>query len=104
MKKQRGPERKEVQAPTRRALLKTSVASALGATALLSSSLISRSARADTCEVALYPRYYPTDAPLAPLTGKLVVITGASRGNGRATGLALHQLGATVIGTSRNVA
>jgi len=38
------------------------------------------------------------------LTGKLAVITGASRGNGRAVGEALSDLGVDVIGTSRNPA
>jgi NAD(P)-dependent dehydrogenase (short-subunit alcohol dehydrogenase family) len=38
------------------------------------------------------------------LSGKLAVITGASRGNGRAIGEALAALGVDVIGTSRNPA
>jgi NAD(P)-dependent dehydrogenase (short-subunit alcohol dehydrogenase family) len=38
------------------------------------------------------------------MTGKLAVITGASRGNGRAIGEALTALGVDVIGTSRDPA
>jgi NAD(P)-dependent dehydrogenase (short-subunit alcohol dehydrogenase family) len=54
----------------------------------------------------LDPRYYPVRnfAPEISLEGKLVIVTGASRGNGRAIGEALKALGADVIGTSRNPA
>jgi len=54
----------------------------------------------------LDPRYFPLRRfdPEISLAGKLAVITGASRGNGRAIGEALTALGVDVIGTSRNPA
>jgi NAD(P)-dependent dehydrogenase (short-subunit alcohol dehydrogenase family) len=54
----------------------------------------------------LAPRYYPLGRfqPEIDLRGKLAVITGASRGNGRAVGEALTALGVDVIGTSRHPA
>lgn len=54
----------------------------------------------------LDPRYYPVShfRPDLSFEGKLAVVTGASRGNGRAIGEALKALGAKVIGTSRNPA
>jgi NAD(P)-dependent dehydrogenase (short-subunit alcohol dehydrogenase family) len=54
----------------------------------------------------LDPEYYPLRnfKPQISLNGKLAVITGASRGNGRAIGETLLDLGARVIGTSRNPA
>lgn len=55
-------------------------------------------------DVTLAPRYYPRRnfRPDINLSGKLAVITGASRGNGRAIGEALAALGVDVIGTSRD--
>jgi len=52
----------------------------------------------------LDPIYYPVRyfRPDISLRGKLAVITGASRGNGRAVGEALRALGVDVIGTSRD--
>src|SRR6266576_6634745 len=57
-------------------------------------------------DVAIAPRYCPLNhfRPEIELTGKLAVITGASRGNGRAVGEALTALGVDVIGTSRDPA
>jgi len=57
-------------------------------------------------QVTIAPRYYPLRhfRPEIDLTGKLAVITGASRGNGRAIGEALSALGVDVIGTSRDPA
>src|SRR3954451_15788703 len=55
--------------------------------------------------VALAPLYYPKDpAPVAAvdIAGTLAVVTGASRGNGRAIGEALANANVDVIGTSRN--
>jgi hypothetical protein len=54
-------------------------------------------------DLTIAPRYYPLNhfRPEINLTGKLAVITGASRGNGRAIGEALTALGVDVIGTSR---
>ena len=55
-------------------------------------------------EITLEPKYYPRHnfRPEIDLEGKLAVITGASRGNGRAVAEALSNLGVSVIGTSRN--
>jgi NAD(P)-dependent dehydrogenase (short-subunit alcohol dehydrogenase family) len=57
-------------------------------------------------QVSIAPRYYQLRhfRPEIDLTGKLAVITGASRGNGRAIGEALTALGVDVIGTSRDPA
>lgn len=57
--------------------------------------------------VTVAPRFYPLSPapqPQVPLDGKLAVITGASRGNGRAVGDALVSRHVDVIGTSRNPA
>ena len=61
-------------------------------------------ARASGGDVALAPKYRPLAGfrPDLDLTGKLAVITGASRGNGRAVGEALAARGVDVIGTSRD--
>jgi short-subunit dehydrogenase involved in D-alanine esterification of teichoic acids len=63
-------------------------------------------AKADAGRTILTPSYYPLEGfePEIDLRGKLAVITGASRGIGRATAEALIALGAEVIGTSRDVA
>src|SRR5262249_59726649 len=52
------------------------------------------------------PKYFPRRNSRADISlrNKLAVITGASRGNGRAIAEALATLGAKVIGTSRNPA
>jgi NAD(P)-dependent dehydrogenase (short-subunit alcohol dehydrogenase family) len=57
-------------------------------------------------DVDIAPNYYPLKhfRPEIDLEGKLAVITGASRGIGRAVGEALAALGVDVIGTSRNPA
>ncbi len=93
---------------TRRGLLKKSpLALAVGSIAVppLLAGLADR-ARADGPPggVKLAPRYYPLESfdPEIDLRGKLAVITGASRGLGRAVGEALTALGVDVIGTSRN--
>jgi NAD(P)-dependent dehydrogenase (short-subunit alcohol dehydrogenase family) len=54
--------------------------------------------------LGLSPLYYPVDnfVPQVDLHGKVAVITGASRGNGRAAAEALQALGVTVYGTSRD--
>lgn len=56
--------------------------------------------------VTVAPRFYPLNhfKPEIDLAGKLAVVTGASRGNGRAMAEALTALGVQVIGTSRNPA
>jgi NAD(P)-dependent dehydrogenase (short-subunit alcohol dehydrogenase family) len=56
-------------------------------------------------KVTIAPRYYPNHFKAQiDLADKLAVITGASRGNGRAVGEALAELGVDVIGTSRDPA
>jgi NAD(P)-dependent dehydrogenase (short-subunit alcohol dehydrogenase family) len=53
----------------------------------------------------LAPRYYPLHSfkpEIRDISGKVAVITGASRGLGRAVGEALTELGVVVVGTSRN--
>lgn len=52
---------------------------------------------------SLTPNYYPLPSfsPEVSIAGKIAVITGASRGIGRATAEALIALGVNVIGTSR---
>jgi NAD(P)-dependent dehydrogenase (short-subunit alcohol dehydrogenase family) len=93
---------------TRRDLIRNSpLALAVGPIAVpsLLASLAGQ-ARADAtpASVKLAPRYYPLASfnPEIDLRGKLAVITGASRGLGRAVGEALAALGVDVIGTSRN--
>lgn len=56
--------------------------------------------------VSLNPLYYPLESfsPEIDLAGKIAVITGASRGIGRATGETLASWGVEVIGTSRDAA
>src|SRR3954453_13543521 len=57
--------------------------------------------------VGLTPLYYPKPDPFSAevaIDGKLAVVTGASRGNGRAIGEALANAQVDVIGTSRNPA
>src|SRR5882724_11692552 len=92
---------------SRRNLIKAPLAIAAASIAwpLLSGALLSSARAEDRDEGAkIDPRYYPTRnfRPDINLNGKLAVITGASRGNGRAIGEALAALGAEVIGTSRN--
>jgi len=62
--------------------------------------------QAGTVATQVLPVYFPLEkfAPQIDLAGKFAVITGASRGLGRATGEELVSKGVTVIGTSRNVA
>ena len=55
-------------------------------------------------ETQMFPKFYPLAdfQPEVSVAGKFIVITGASRGIGRATGEALLAAGASVIGTSRD--
>ncbi len=77
------------------------------ATAGLAATGIASNANAMGVTVATpTPVYYPRPnfTPEINLSGKTAVITGASRGIGRATGEALAALGVNVIGTSRDAA
>lgn len=89
---------------TRRRLIRTSIAGSLAAPVLFGARAAEATAAFENLEVA--PVYFPRDAfaPQVDLTGKLAVVTGASRGNGRAIGEALASLGVDVVGTSRNPA
>ena len=93
---------------TRRQILKTG-ALAAGAVAVpsLGGRLTSTArAQSESCALTLTPRYFPIAnfTPEIDLKGKLAVISGASRGNGRAVGETLAARGVDVIGTSRNPA
>jgi NAD(P)-dependent dehydrogenase (short-subunit alcohol dehydrogenase family) len=67
-------------------------------------SLPSAAAADPSGTLAVSPLFYPVDnfVPQVDLHGKVAVITGASRGNGRAAAEALQAQGATVYGTSRD--
>jgi NAD(P)-dependent dehydrogenase (short-subunit alcohol dehydrogenase family) len=84
----------------RRDLLK--IPAALAAGSLLGGASRARAAQAGGVKLA--PNYYPLANYMQQIdvSGKLAVITGASRGNGRAVGEALAPLGVAVIGTSRD--
>jgi NAD(P)-dependent dehydrogenase (short-subunit alcohol dehydrogenase family) len=62
--------------------------------------------KAPPFQTRIFPKYYPQPdfTPEISLAGKFAVITGASRGIGRATAEALVAQGVTVVGTSRNSA
>jgi NAD(P)-dependent dehydrogenase (short-subunit alcohol dehydrogenase family) len=81
-------------------------AGSIAAPSLLGSLAGKAKADATSNNLIVAPRYYPLGRgdfnPEIDLRGKLAVITGASRGNGRAIGEALTALGVDVIGTSRN--
>lgn len=87
----------------RRDLLKMSAALAAGALAVPLFGGASKARAAEQAGVTIAPNYYPLSdyEPEIDLTGKLAVITGASRGIGRAVGESLAGLGVAVIGTSR---
>jgi len=73
------------------------------ATPALFSQSLAQAATIPPFEARLAPKYYPKPDHVSEidLAGKVAVITGASRGIGLATGLALQALGVQVIGTSR---
>src|SRR4051794_22729070 len=86
---------------TRRRLIASSIAGSLAAPLLFGARAGDAAAAFDQLKVA--PVYFPRSPftpDIADLSGKLAVVTGASRGNGRAVGEALANLGAAVIGTS----
>ena len=94
---------------TRRDFLKSPIALAAGSLAvppLLAGLAPEAKAEGNSQAVTIAPVFYPLEhfKPEIDLAGKLAVITGASRGNGRAIAEALAALGVDVIGTSRNPA
>jgi NADPH:quinone reductase-like Zn-dependent oxidoreductase len=94
---------------TRRAFLKAPaavVATSIALPSVFGNMFMVDIAKADASNTILTPRYYPLEdfEPEINLHGKLAVITGASRGIGRAAAEALTAHGADVIGTSRDVA
>jgi NAD(P)-dependent dehydrogenase (short-subunit alcohol dehydrogenase family) len=64
---------------------------------------LAQSPSAPPFATTVQPKFFPSDrfVPEIAVAGKVAVITGASRGIGLATGLALQAAGVTVIGTSR---
>lgn len=94
---------------TRRNFLKMPLALAAGSVvlpSLLSGQTAGTNAQRPRNGLTLAPRYFPLShfKPEIDISSKLAVVTGASRGNGRAVGEALSALGVDVIGTSRNPA
>lgn len=91
---------------TRRDLIKLPVAAAAASLAVPWLGSLAAEAKGDAkCGgLRVAPRYYPRKhfTPQIDLRGKLAVVTGASRGIGRAIGEALKAQGADVIGTSRD--
>ena len=87
---------------TRRGMVKKTLATAAAA-GVAATGLLQGQAKADEpCALTITPVMYPVESftPEIDISGKWIVITGASSGIGRATGEALHALGAKVIGTS----
>jgi hypothetical protein len=85
--------------PNRRGLLR---GAGLATAAALLDTGLSRPAEAKDDGVVPAPVYFPTSyVPEVSLHGKNIVVTGASRGIGRATALELVKTGANVWGTSR---
>lgn len=95
----------EAEGFSRRSIFQAPLALGIASVAAGSALVIPGEARANQ-RVKVEPQYFPLDRfrPEVSLAGKLAVITGASRGNGRAIGEALKALGVHVIGTSRNPA
>lgn len=97
--------KKNSHSKSKRRFLAGLASSAVVAPAMLSESR-AQAAAIPPFEVRLAPKYYPkpNHVPDINLTGKVAVITGASRGIGLAVGLALQAMGVQVIGTSRTPA
>jgi NAD(P)-dependent dehydrogenase (short-subunit alcohol dehydrogenase family) len=94
---------------TRRDFIKKPLALAAGSIVIpswLGSLMAESRAHGDDDSVTIAPRFFPRNhfRPEIDLVGKLAVVTGASRGNGRAIAEALTSLGVDVIGTSRDPA
>jgi hypothetical protein len=93
-------EEKPASGGTRRNFIRAPLGLAAGSIAVpsLLDSLAIKAKADGKCNLTLAPRYYPLAhfAPQIDLSGKLAVITGASRGNGRAVGEALTALGVDV--------
>ena len=91
---------------SRRNFLTAMASSGVAATVLLNGKQVKASTTPPPFEVRPAPRFYPrsSNVPEIAISGKVAVITGASRGIGLAVGLALQALGAQVIGTSRTPA
>src|SRR5258707_7859018 len=113
MKKDRQNKREEEPSKcwdgTRRDFIRKPLALAVGSIVVpswLGSLVANAKADGHGNDVTIAPRYYPLRHfnPEIGLTGKLAVITGASRGNGRTIGEALIAHGVDVIGTSRDPA
>ena len=87
---------------SKRRFLAALASGAVATPAFLNQSLV-QAATVPPFETRMAPKYYPKPdhLPEVDLAGKVAVITGASRGIGLATGLALQALGVQVIGTSR---
>jgi len=89
----------DATAPNRRGLLR---GAGLATAAALAGTALSRPAQAAHEHVVPAPVYFPTSyVREVNLINKNIVITGASRGIGRATALDLVKAGANVWGTSR---
>src|SRR5690606_16014885 len=67
---------------------------------------LNRSRPAAACRGAIEPNLCPLDTtevhPMKPLQGRIALVTGGSRGIGRATGIALGRAGAAVAVTCRS--
>ena len=97
--------KKNTHSESKRRFVAGLVSGGLVAPALLTNNL-ALAATAPPFDVRVAPKYYPKPNPVPEinLAGKVAIITGASRGIGLATGVALQALGVQVIGTSRTPA
>lgn len=89
---------------SRRRLIQVPAALAAASAASVAGSAGTATAEGALVPAKLDPVYYPLTSftPQVDLRGKTAVVTGASRGIGRAIAEALHSLGVEVHGTSRN--
>ena len=91
---------------TRRNLLRTAGVMAAGGVGGAAFPAEAKPGKAPPFETDVFPNNFPLSdfAPDINLAGMFTVVTGASRGIGRATAEALVNEGVTVIGTSRDAA